>query len=90
MTDSAPCEFAPHCQKDMNDKLKTFNHTYYISIGANMKGTHKHKQREILKEPKRSLKMGLGYDLDIENKLKYTNISTKYPKRKKILNWIER
>ena len=67
-------EFVPKHMIEINSQLETHDHTYYFSISSSLKGKRLTcRSNEILKEPSKTVKLGLGFDLDIDSNIKYTN-----------------
>ena len=66
--DFAFAEFCPVHMKETNSKINSSmsSSTYYFSYAAGIKNKTKMKAREILSEPKRLSKIGMGFDLDID------------------------
>jgi hypothetical protein len=76
-------EFCPVNMKDTNAKINQAmsSKTYYFSYAAGVKNKNKMKPRERLEEPTRSANMGAGFNLDIDHYLKYTERTSKVPRR---------
>eukprot|EP00347_Sterkiella_histriomuscorum_P013798 403363324 len=88
--DGSACQFAPHFIKDINELIVTQDHTYYFSVTCNLKGTTKHKIREVYSEIKKTVDLGLGFDVDVDQNIKFTKTHQKYPRKKLKLGWLEK
>lgn len=81
--DYAFAEFCPVHMKETNTKINSSmnNNTYYFSYAAGIKNKNKMKARELLHEPKRISKLGLGFDLDIDQYLDFSEKDKKTTRR---------
>lgn len=55
----------PNLQSNCNQYIKTFEHTYYFSISTGDRKRNKTKMREVFKEPKKTIKQNLNFDMDV-------------------------
>lgn len=91
--DYALAEFCPVHMKDSNVLINSgiSDKTYYFSYAAGVKDKHRMKARERLREPSKTTELGIGFDIDTHQHIKYSNSSAKVPKRpKKELSLYER
>ena len=63
--DHAVPELATHVFEQRQALLKTFDNTYYFAISTGEKKQRFGKNKEFLNEPKKTVKMGLGFDADL-------------------------
>lgn len=94
-TDSGVYEFQPIVMAKINDELKTHDHTYYFSIVTSYRGTRvMNKAKEFLQEPGKTVNLGLGFDPDVNTKIRYTGHTTlkelKINRRKERISWVQR
>ena len=54
-------EVLPGCMAKINEKIKTFDHTYYFSLASGNRKRQRDKQREMFSEPKKLVKQAAGY-----------------------------
>ena len=86
--DYALPEFCPVHMKDVNALIDSSmsEKTYYFSYSSGIKNRNKTKNREMLKEPKKLSDIALGFDLDVERNMTYTEdpISVKERPRRQV------
>ena len=70
-------ELSTHIFEQRQALMKTFENTYYFAYSTGMKKQSFGKNREFLVEPKKTTKMGLGFDSDLIQNLKLTGQLTK-------------
>ena len=57
----------------INDQLMTHDHTYYFSIVTSYRGTRvMNKAKEFLQEPNKTVSLGLGFDPEVDTKIRFT------------------
>lgn len=76
-------EFCPVHMKDINAKINSSmsENTYYFSYAAGVKNINIKKKREMLLEPSKLSNKGMGFDLDVESNLQFTQKSSKTKRR---------
>jgi hypothetical protein len=84
-------EFMPGLMQQRNIFLKTFSHTYYFSYSSGERKRKFMKQREVLKEPRKTVDMAVGFELDALRNLRLTgSIRRERNQGKMILTFKER
>jgi hypothetical protein len=78
MDDMMPCKF-----KQYNEKIKTYDHTYYFAIATGERKKLKNKAREIFKEPKNVIRDSCGYNTNVTQDIKYRNSHQRLARRDK-------
>jgi len=63
-------EFPPEQMEKFNNKIKTFDSTYYFAYSTGDRNMSRTKMREVMHEPARTSEMMLGFDGDMLKNLK--------------------
>lgn len=63
-----PCKF-----KHYNEKIKTYDHTFYFAIATGERKKLRNKAREVFKEPKSIISNSCHFNTNISQDLKYRN-----------------
>ena len=94
--DYAMHEFPPRVMQEINALIKTQEHTYYFSVSSSLRGTRLHsKKRDFFTVPQKTTKHAVGFDLQLNEAIKYQGSSEGAKKLTKIrhkekLTWTER
>lgn len=89
--DYALADFVPHNMKELNAKLEMCDETYYFSLAAGIRNRKIVKQREMLKEPMKTVRLSTGYDINFgENVRLYEDLRKVRSKAKNNIGFIDR
>jgi hypothetical protein len=72
---------SPYIAFQMNDYIKTFDHTYYFAMCSGERKNIRDKQRELFKEPSKIQNKTIGFDSDVQESIVFRN-STKQLRRR--------
>jgi hypothetical protein len=67
--------------KYLNDNFELCSETYYFSIAASTQSTNRCKERFRLTDTEKITKMAIGYDINVNQNLKYTGEAKKLHKK---------